>query len=120
DSAVHTSGKPSGSRERRAATGPSTCCTTCGLRNARHAASESQSRVSFSSTRMYTVCASSRPEGMEVAPVAFTETQPLEDHMKAVLGDTVIAEAPKDDLIKIESNWYFPPSSVNMDLLIES
>lgn len=36
--------------------------------------------------------------------------------MKAMLGDTVIAEAPKEDLISIEGNWYFPPSSVNTDL----
>ena len=35
--------------------------------------------------------------------------------MKAVLGNTVLAEAPQEDLIKIEGNWYFPPSSVNMD-----
>jgi uncharacterized protein (DUF427 family) len=40
--------------------------------------------------------------------------------MKAVLGDTVIAEAPKEDLISIEGNWYFPPSSVNPGLLVES
>ena len=40
--------------------------------------------------------------------------------MKAVLGDTVIAEAPKEDLISIEGNWYFPPSSVKSDLLVES
>jgi uncharacterized protein (DUF427 family) len=40
--------------------------------------------------------------------------------MKAVLGDLVIAEAPKEDLISIEGNWYFPPSSVNTDLLVES
>ena len=40
--------------------------------------------------------------------------------MKAVLGDTVIAEAPKDELIQIEGNWYFPPSSVNTDLLEKS
>ncbi len=37
--------------------------------------------------------------------------------MKAVLGDLVIAEAPQEDLISIEGNWYFPPSSVNRDLL---
>jgi uncharacterized protein (DUF427 family) len=37
--------------------------------------------------------------------------------MKALLGDTVIAEAPKEDLISIEGNWYFPPSSVKMELL---
>ncbi len=40
--------------------------------------------------------------------------------MKALLGDTVIAEAPQEDLIKIEGNWYFPPSSVNSELLVES
>jgi len=40
--------------------------------------------------------------------------------MKAVLGDTVIAEAPKNELIQIEGNWYFPPSSVNTDLLEKS
>ncbi len=40
--------------------------------------------------------------------------------MKAVLGDTVIAEAKQDDLIKIEGNWYFPPESVNKDYLVES
>ena len=33
--------------------------------------------------------------------------------MRAVLGETVIAEAPEADLIKIEGNWYFPPESVN-------
>lgn len=27
--------------------------------------------------------------------------------MKAIVGDTVIAEAPQEDLIKIEGNWYF-------------
>ncbi|MDH6238483.1 DUF427 domain-containing protein [Cryobacterium sp. CG_9.6] len=40
--------------------------------------------------------------------------------MKAVLNGTVIAEAPQDDLVKIEGNWYFPPASVNSDLLIPS
>ena len=37
--------------------------------------------------------------------------------MKAVLNGTVIAEAPKEDLISIEGNWYFPPSSVKSELL---
>ncbi|MBX0299307.1 DUF427 domain-containing protein [Cryobacterium sp. 1639] len=32
--------------------------------------------------------------------------------MKAVLNGTVVAEAPENDLIKIEGNWYFPPSSI--------
>lgn len=40
--------------------------------------------------------------------------------MKAVLGDTVIAEAPKEELISIEGNWYFPPASVNDALLEKS
>ncbi|GAA1642758.1 DUF427 domain-containing protein [Microbacterium flavum] len=40
--------------------------------------------------------------------------------MKAVLEDTVIAEAPREELISIEGNWYFPPSSVNSDYLVES
>ena len=40
--------------------------------------------------------------------------------MKAVLDGTVIAEAPKEDLISIEGNWYFPPSSVKDGFLVES
>lgn len=40
--------------------------------------------------------------------------------MKATVNGTVIAEAPQEDLIKIEGNWYFPPSSVNAELLTKS
>ncbi|MCS5724023.1 DUF427 domain-containing protein [Herbiconiux sp. CPCC 203407] len=40
--------------------------------------------------------------------------------MKAVLNGTVIAEAPKEDLIAIEGNWYFPPSSVKSEFLEKS
>ncbi|MET0590056.1 MAG: DUF427 domain-containing protein [Naasia sp.] len=40
--------------------------------------------------------------------------------MKAVLGDTVIAEAPQDELIKIEGNWYVPPASVKSEYLEKS
>jgi len=40
--------------------------------------------------------------------------------MKAVLNDAVLAEAPTDELIRIEGNWYFPPQSVNDDLLVPS
>jgi uncharacterized protein (DUF427 family) len=40
--------------------------------------------------------------------------------MKAVLGDTIIAEAPKEDLLSIEGNWYFPPSSVKGEFLEKS
>ena len=40
--------------------------------------------------------------------------------MQAVLGDIVIAQAPADKLISIEGNWYFPPDSVNSELLVKS
>jgi uncharacterized protein (DUF427 family) len=40
--------------------------------------------------------------------------------MKAHVNGTVIAEAPESDLIKIEGNWYFPPSSIVAGMLTES
>jgi uncharacterized protein (DUF427 family) len=40
--------------------------------------------------------------------------------MKAVWKDIVIAEADQADLIYIEGNWYFPPSSVKQDYLRKS
>lgn len=40
--------------------------------------------------------------------------------MKARLGDTVIAEADEDDLIRIEGNWYFPPQSISETVLQNS
>lgn len=40
--------------------------------------------------------------------------------MKAIWQGEIIAEAPKDDLIYIEQNWYFPPSAVRMTYLRES
>ncbi len=40
--------------------------------------------------------------------------------MKAIWNDQVIADADKKDLIYIEGNWYFPPSSVNMEYLTKS
>ncbi len=40
--------------------------------------------------------------------------------MKALLGDTVVAEAAKEDLISIEGNWYFPSTSVNEQYLVKS
>ncbi|HTB49161.1 MAG TPA: DUF427 domain-containing protein [Verrucomicrobiae bacterium] len=40
--------------------------------------------------------------------------------MKAVWNDIVIAEADKADLIYIEQNWYFPPSSVKQEYLRKS
>lgn len=33
--------------------------------------------------------------------------------MKAMWKGAVIAEAPKEELIRIEGNWYFPPNSIN-------
>ncbi len=38
--------------------------------------------------------------------------------MKAVYKNQVLAEAPKDDLIYIEGNWYFPPSSINKEYFV--
>ncbi len=40
--------------------------------------------------------------------------------MKAILNGTVVADAPREDLVKIEGNWYFPPSSVMTESLVES
>ncbi len=40
--------------------------------------------------------------------------------MKATWNGQVIAEAPQEDLIYIEKNWYFPPSSVKKEFLRES
>lgn len=40
--------------------------------------------------------------------------------MKAIWKDQVIAEADREDLIYIEGNWYFPPSSVKKEFLRES
>jgi uncharacterized protein (DUF427 family) len=40
--------------------------------------------------------------------------------MKAIWNEQVIAEAPKEDLIYIEQNWYFPPESVKQDFLRKS
>jgi len=40
--------------------------------------------------------------------------------VKAILNGTVVAEAPREDLIKIDGNWYFPPSSLINESLVES
>lgn len=40
--------------------------------------------------------------------------------MKAVWNGNIIAEAPKQELIYIEGNWYFPPTSVKHELLRKS
>lgn len=40
--------------------------------------------------------------------------------MKAVWNNQVVAEADREDLIFIERNWYFPPSSLNKEYFRES
>lgn len=40
--------------------------------------------------------------------------------MKAIFNDHVIAEAPKEELIYIEGNWYFPLTSVKQEYLEKS
>jgi uncharacterized protein (DUF427 family) len=40
--------------------------------------------------------------------------------MKAMWNGVTIAEAPREDLIFIESNWYFPPNAVKQEYLQKS
>jgi uncharacterized protein (DUF427 family) len=40
--------------------------------------------------------------------------------MQAIWNNIVIADAPKEDLIYIEQNWYFPPSSIKQEFLRQS
>jgi len=40
--------------------------------------------------------------------------------MKAVWQGKTIAEAPREELIYIEGNWYFPPQTVKTELLQKS
>ncbi len=40
--------------------------------------------------------------------------------MKAIWNGKTIAEAPREDLIYIEGNWYFPPAAVDKKYLKES
>ena len=40
--------------------------------------------------------------------------------MKAVFNGKSVAEAPKEDLIYIEGNWYFPMSSVKQEYISKS
>ncbi len=40
--------------------------------------------------------------------------------MQAIWNDQVIADADKAELIYIEGNWYFPPSSVKREFLQKS
>jgi uncharacterized protein (DUF427 family) len=40
--------------------------------------------------------------------------------MKAIWNGNVVADAPREDIIYIEGNWYFPPESVNQDYLRKS
>lgn len=40
--------------------------------------------------------------------------------MKAIWKNTVIAEAPEEELIRIEGNWYFPPSAIHREFFKDS
>jgi len=40
--------------------------------------------------------------------------------MKAIIDGTVVADAPASDLISIEGNYYFPPSSISGGVLSDS
>lgn len=39
---------------------------------------------------------------------------------KALWRDHVVAEAPEEELVYTDGAWYFPPSAVNDELLVES
>src|SRR5487761_514136 len=43
-----------------------------------------------------------------------------ERHMKAIIDGSVVADAPESDLISIEGNFYFPPSSISAGVLSDS
>jgi uncharacterized protein (DUF427 family) len=40
--------------------------------------------------------------------------------MKALWNNQVIAEAPTEQLIRIEGNWYFPPESIQREFFKET
>jgi uncharacterized protein (DUF427 family) len=40
--------------------------------------------------------------------------------MKAIWNKEIIAQAEKEQLIRIEGNWYFPPKSLNWEFFSES
>ena len=40
--------------------------------------------------------------------------------MKAIIDGAVVADAPEADLISIEGNYYFPPSSISAGVLSDS
>jgi uncharacterized protein (DUF427 family) len=40
--------------------------------------------------------------------------------MRATIDGAVIAEASQDELVRIEGNWYFPPSAIRTGALTES
>jgi uncharacterized protein (DUF427 family) len=40
--------------------------------------------------------------------------------MKAMWHNQVLAEAPNDELIRIEGNWYFPPTVLNRQFFDDS
>ena len=40
--------------------------------------------------------------------------------MKAIWNNQTVAEAKKDELIRIEGNWYFPPASINKEYFSET
>lgn len=40
--------------------------------------------------------------------------------MRAIWNETVVAEAPMQDLIKIEGNWYFPSNSLKKEYFTNS
>src|SRR5664279_6589913 len=40
--------------------------------------------------------------------------------MKAIWNNIIIAESPKENLIRIEGNWYFPPEAIKKEYFAPS
>ncbi len=48
------------------------------------------------------------------------ETIPAPAEAQKAFHDVVIAEAPKEELIRIEGNWYFPPTAMKKEFYRDS
>jgi uncharacterized protein (DUF427 family) len=65
-----------------------------------------------------------RWRGSHAASAELTQERPVHSqkgtHVKAIIDGAVVAEAPESDLITIEGNYYFPPSSITAGALSDS
>jgi uncharacterized protein (DUF427 family) len=57
---------------------------------------------------------------MCLVAVAVERTKCYTSYMKAIWNDVTIAEAPREDLLRIEGNWYFPPTALKSEYFKDS